>query len=150
MTKQESDIKFSDFTLGLEKEDQDMLRPFFEKIQSKVENSNINEHGKYCFYPILRTIFLSLKVGYFGNKKDGIFWLEKHPEARLIVCEKIDVNHLFERYEEFYKNIIPVVEPYFKNLDAHAEINLMFCKDYVFYLVSEYKKEMENQKNKNG
>lgn len=60
-----------------------------------------------------------------------------HPSVRdLDLLCLIDINDITIRYIDFYGNIIPLLDNYLDSLDKTAEMNLLFCRNYVLEIVS--------------
>jgi hypothetical protein len=125
---------------GLTPEHSEIVKSFFNKVDvNKLED---NEDAETIIWPVLRHILVQI-IDAKNVKRPESYLMNDcltNPEYfhRGVTVEKllneINVDEISEHLLKYCK-FLPLVEDYLPNIDAHAEMTLLFCRNYLMKIL---------------
>ena len=140
MNKNRVNWKSVGFLEGLSDKQAKIVTKYFNQV--KIEKLNDNEDAETAIYPVIRYI-----INHIINSKDTdspsyIYYYLQKPHVINGVDELlgyVDVNEITEQLLKYYTKFVPLAEEYLPNIDAHDEMTVLFCTDYLFKIINKAK-----------
>jgi len=116
------------------------FRNRIKELYDKVDFNSIKDQEKSSYFGVIRYISCLILS---PDKEHRLYCMQKDnwrgikPEDVFLM---INVNEIMEKLENFYKDFLPISEKYFQHIDAHAEMMVIFSRNYVFGLIKECQK----------
>jgi hypothetical protein len=128
------EIERKQYLDGLIPEHADIVRNY--ALQVDIDKFNNNESAIQIFIPVIKHIVRQIvdtkNLPYpeinFTNYSDRGVTTDK-------LLNEININELTDSLYEYCQYFIPNAENYLPNIDAHAEMSLLFCRNYLMKIL---------------
>ena len=89
-----------------------------------------NEIVIQCIAPVVRRTLCRIL-----ETEHQMYRLKSNPEMVDKVMAEFNVNEISDELDVIYSELVPVMEKYLSLIDVQAEITVLFCDNYVHYLM---------------